>query len=577
MGDAWLSPVSVTATSNQLGCGCYSVKKNSYVWSLSHSLDFALTMKPKRRRLLYASLKMESFSLGATRLCFGKVSSASDRSFNGETTGLVSDFGLKKRGKHLCDLVVENRLEEKPEADRNRNRIHFLEERNEEMLSRRLLKLSRLNKARSALELFESMRISGLQPNAHACNSFLSCLLRNGNLQKVFIVFEFMRSKENVTGHTYSLLLKAVAEVKGCDSALRMFRELEKDPKHKSNFDVILYNTVISLCGRINNFGEAERIWRVMKGDGQIGTEVTYSLLVSIFVRCGRSELALDAYDEMINNRVSPREDAMYAMMNACTKEEKWALALKIFQSMLKKGMKPNLVACNTLINSLGKAGKVGLVLKVYSVAKSLGHKPDEYTWNALLTALYKAERHEDVLQLFDMVRSEKLCSLNEYLYNTAMMSCQKLGSWEKAVKLLYEMEVSGLTASTSSYNLVISSCEKSRNSKVALQVYEHMAQRGCKPDTFTYLSLVRSCIWGSLWDEVKDILKKVEPDVSLYNAAIHGMCLRREFKFAKELYVEMREMGLEPDVFIVLGSYLKHKLVSDIVVCGGVTTETKG
>lgn len=39
-----------------------------------------------------------------------------------------------------------------------------------------------------------------------------------------------------------------------------------------------------------------------------------------------------------------------------------------------------------------------------------------------------------------------------------------------------------------------------------------------------------------------------MEPDVSLYNAAIHGMCLRREFTFAKELYVKMREMGLEPD-----------------------------
>ena len=35
---------------------------------------------------------------------------------------------------------------------------------------------------------------------------------------------------------------------------------------------------------------------------------------------------------------------------------------------------------------------------------------------------------------------------------------------------------------------------------------------------------------------------------MSLYIAAIHGMCLRREFKLAKELYVEMREVGLEPD-----------------------------
>ena len=188
--------------------------------------------------------------------------------------------------------------------------------------------------------------------------------------------------------------------------------------------------------------------------------------------------------------------------ISACTKEDQWSLALKIFQSMLKKGMKPNLVACNALINTLGKAGKIGLVFKVYSVAKSLEHRPDEYTWNALLN------RYEDVLQLFDMIRSESLCGVNGYLYNRALMSCQKLGCWEKAVKLLYEMEGSGLAVSTPSYNLVISACEKSRQSKVALRVYEHMVQRECKADKFTYLSLVRSCIWGSLWDEVKDILK---------------------------------------------------------------------
>ncbi|CAN6802193.1 unnamed protein product [Brassica oleracea] len=475
MGDVWLSPVSITSTSNQLFCGCHSVKKSTCVWrnchwALSHSLDFSLTMKLKRRRLVHGSVKIESLSLGTTRMCFSKVSSEPDRG--------------------------EAMLEEKTEAVRNR--MHFLEERDEEMLSKRLLKLSRLDKLRSASELFDSMIISSLQPNAHACNSFLSCLLRNGNLQKVFTVFDYMKTKENFTGHTYSLWLKAVAEAKGCDSAIRTFRELEKDPKHKSYFDVILYNTVISLslCGRINNVYEAERVWRVMTRDGLIGTEVTYSLLVSIFVRCGRSNLALDAYDEMINNKISPREDAMHAMISAATKKDQWSLALKIFQCMSK----PSLVACNALMNSLGKAGRVGLAFKVYSAAESLGHKPDEYTWNALLTALYKANRYEDVLQLFDMVRREGLCCLNGYLYNTALMSCQKLGWWEKAVKLLYEMEGSGLEVSTSSYNLVITACEKSRQCKVALRVYEHMVGRECRADTFTYLPLVRSCVWGSLW-----------------------------------------------------------------------------
>ncbi|KAG5411854.1 hypothetical protein IGI04_008173 [Brassica rapa subsp. trilocularis] len=83
-----------------------------------------------------------------------------------------------------CGMSFLDRLEEKPEAVRSRSRIHFLEERDEEMLSKRLLKL------RSASELFDCMRVSTLQPNPHACNSFLSCLLRNGDLQKVFTVFD---------------------------------------------------------------------------------------------------------------------------------------------------------------------------------------------------------------------------------------------------------------------------------------------------------------------------------------------------------------------------------------------------
>lgn len=37
-------------------------------------------------------------------------------------------------------------------------------------------------------------------------------------------------------------------------------------------------------------------------------------------------------------------------------------------------------------------------------------------------------------------------------------------------------------------------------------------------------------------------------PNVSLYNAAIHGMCLRGRIELAKRLYMSMRDIGLVPD-----------------------------
>ncbi|XP_052196835.1 pentatricopeptide repeat-containing protein At3g29290 isoform X2 [Diospyros lotus] len=428
------------------------------------------------------------------------------------------------------------------------NRLYFLEERNEEILSGRILRLSRLNKTRSAMELYRSVEYSGLRPTLHACNSLISCLLRNGMLDDALRIFNSMITSETITGHTYSLVLKAISNAQGCDAALNMFEELERNGNAKRDFDAVVYNTMISVCGKVNNWVQALRIWRIMKHNGTTGTALTYRLLVCIFVRCGQNELAIDAYDEVMHNRLDPGDDAMQAIVGACCKEGKWDLALEVFRSMLNRGMKPSLITCNALINSLGKYRKVKLAFRIYSLMKSLGHVPDAYTWNALIGALYKADRHADALQLFERLKKEKNSRvLNSHLYNTCLMSCQKLGLWDKALQLLWQMEASGFPVPNASYNLVIGTCEVARKPKIALQVYEHMVHLKCAPDTFTLLSMIRCCIWGSLWHEVEEILN-VKPDASLYNAAIQGMCLRGNIALATKLYKKMRTSSLKPD-----------------------------
>lgn len=426
--------------------------------------------------------------------------------------------------------------------------LYYLEERDEEILSKRILNLSRLNKVRSVLELYRSMVFSGLLPDLHASNSLLSCLLRNGRLDDALKVFEFMKANEMLTGHTYSLVLKAVASSWGCDAALNMFEEAERDSISKKYFDVVVYNTMISMFGKVNNWVQAEIMWRSLLDNGHVGTVVTYRLLVCVFVRCGQHELALDAYQEMIRNQLNPSDDVMQAVIGACANEGKWDLALNVFESMLNSGMKPNLIAYNALINSLGKASKVELAFKVFDNLKLLGHAPDAYTWNALLCALYRANRHADVLLLFDSIRREHNSVLNLHIYNTALMSCQRLALWDRALQLLWQMEAFGFSISTASYNLVIGACEAARKPKIALQVYEHMVQQKHSPDTFTLLSLIRGCIWGSLWNKVEEILNQSEPNGSLYNAAIQGMCLTSNTDLARKLYIKIRELGLKPD-----------------------------
>ncbi|TKY45818.1 Pentatricopeptide repeat-containing protein [Spatholobus suberectus] len=208
----------------------------------------------------------------------------------------------------------------------------FLEELDENVLSNRILVLSRTNKIRSAVEYFRSMELSGLSPNIHACNSLISSLLRNGWFDDCFKVFNFTRAKGVTTGHTYSLILMAHAKAHGCDSALRFFRQLESECDAEKDFDAIVYNTMISICRNVDNWSEIERLWRSMKENGCAGTRVTYHLLIDSFVRCDQSDLALCAYREMVQNGFEPDSNTLNAIISVCAKEGKWDAALSVFE-----------------------------------------------------------------------------------------------------------------------------------------------------------------------------------------------------------------------------------------------------
>ncbi|CAK7327269.1 unnamed protein product [Dovyalis caffra] len=139
-----------------------------------------------------------------------------------------------------------------------------------------------------------------------------------------------------------------------------------------------------------------------MKKNGFHGTQVTYSLVVGISFHCSQSELALAAYNEMVQN------------------------ALNVFQNM--------------------------------------------------------ANQHVDSLQLFERIKTEQDCQLNEHLYNIARMSCPKLGLRDKALQLLWQVKASELPVSTASYDLAIGACEVARKPKFALEVYEHLVHQKFTP-----------------------------------------------------------------------------------------------
>ncbi|KAK1440789.1 hypothetical protein QVD17_06620 [Tagetes erecta] len=448
----------------------------------------------------------------------------------------------------LVKASIAYRSEEEVVDDVIENRLQFLEETDEKNLSWRLLKLSRADKVRSALELYASMDFMGLRPESHAFNAFLSCLLRNEEVDDALQVFESMKSDDRMSAHSYNLILQGVVKARGFEAAFEKFEELVTDEVHKKKVDYVLFNMMLTLCRENKDWSKTEFVWRMMKDNSCVGNTVTYRLLVNIFVMSSQYGLAIEAYLDMVQHGVEPDARTMEGVIIAFAKDGRWDFALSVFRGMMKRKENPNVITFNALIHSLGNNGQVNLAFKVYDCMKSLGHVPTSYTWNALLVALCRAERYGDALQLFEKVQQEAGTALGLHLYNTALTACKQLGAWKRALQILWQMENLGLPVPVTSYCRVIGACEVGNQPKVALQVYQHMVHQKKTPDTLTLLSLIRSCIWGSLYDEVHEILKLVPPNAHLYNAAVQGFCLREKTESATKLYQEMRELGLSSD-----------------------------
>ncbi|KAH9331747.1 hypothetical protein KI387_003855, partial [Taxus chinensis] len=395
-------------------------------------------------------------------------------------------------------------------------------------LSRMIIVHSRSNKVASAYSVYKRMGESGLQPDLHAYNSLIAALLRKGSIDTALRIFESMKKMIKPSEHTYSLLMKGVANSKSYEHALFLFQEMES--RDDLTPDIIVYNTLISACGKARKWNEVHQLWIKLKQSGCKEILVTYRLLVSTFVQCDQVELALEVYQDMIQNGWQANGDILKGLTCVCAKEGRWTLALDFFQKFVDLGLKPNIITYNMLIDSLGKVGEVDLAFKIYEHMQTVGHSADVYTAQGLLNGLNKTGQFSRSLRLFEHMKTSNNIEMDAMIYNVALVSCHRLGLWEKALQYVWGMEKSGIKPGSSSYNLLIATCEIAGQPKVALQVFEHMLSVDCAPDTFTYLPLIRACGNGLHLRELKQVLNSlpqtgVSANASIYNTLIQTLC----------------------------------------------------
>ena len=217
---------------------------------------------------------------------------------------------------------------------------------------------------KAAVSTFQEMKESGVQPDSVVYNILISILGRSGRMGHALKIFEEMEKtgvKPNAV--TMSTVMEMYNKSGKVVEGLEIFYRLRKDV----TCDVIVYNTVIKICGDAGLVTEAGQYFREMVEVGCQPNDWTYRNMISLYAKQGMA-----------------------------------GEAQNMFSSLTEAGYRPDVMAYTCLLQSYGNAKDYKKVKEILDEMASVNCATDDRLCCVVLNLLNTCDRNED----FELVRS---------------------------------------------------------------------------------------------------------------------------------------------------------------------------
>ncbi|KAL6638578.1 hypothetical protein ACP70R_023689 [Stipagrostis hirtigluma subsp. patula] len=286
--------------------------------------------------------------------------------------------------------------------------------------------------------------------------------------------------------------------------------------------DNITYSTLITAARRCRQFAKAVEWFERMYADGGVlPDEVTYSAVLDVYAQLGMKEEVLALFDRARGSGWKPDHVAFAVLAKMFGEAGDYEGIQFVFKEMRDVGVKPNIFVYNALLEALGKTGKPGLARSLFEEMTAQGVEPNARTLTALAKIYGRARWGRDALQLWEQMREKKLPADN-ILCNTLLSMCADVGLVAEAEKLFSEMK-------------------------------DPECEDVPKPDKWSYTAMIN--IYGSngdadraleLFAEMLEV--GIEPNIMSYTIVIQCLGKAQRIQRALEVLEAGLERGLKPD-----------------------------
>lgn len=290
--------------------------------------------------------------------------------------------------------------------------------------------LVKCNKAEIAIQIFREMQQRGLQGNTVLYTTLIKGFSKQHNLQQAIAIYDEMRSfqipRNTVTFNstidaavrcndmtcagtilqdmsecgiapdiiTFSTLIKGYCNQGDLQKAFRLGSEL-KDRGLKA--DEIVFNSLLDGCVKasdlrcgLNTFAEMHRI-------GIQHSQVTMSILIKLFTKCGRCDRAFNLIRDIEIEYGEAVTGPIYQCLLKCCTRHQLSLGMRVLEVM-----RPDPAMFSMMAVALASAGKTEQCLSVVNRAYELGVDFPHASLRELFEVLPRDDRSAELLKYLD-------------------------------------------------------------------------------------------------------------------------------------------------------------------------------
>merc|ERR1719201_3142660 len=210
-----------------------------------------------------------------------------------------------------------------------------------------------------ALEMYDVMRESKVQPNLATFNALIDVCARNGNVEKAGQLFRDMCMLGVAPDLiTYSTVIKGYCVQGDLEQAIQLFTLMRKRGVMP---DAVLFNSIMDGAARKQMTSLVEQVLGDMEGCGIAPSNFTLSILVKLYGRAQDLDTALRHVEAMPAKYGFVANDQVYTcLVAACANCGRMAPAYEVFRKLAS----PDAKAYTTVINGALKHNDVSGALQ---------------------------------------------------------------------------------------------------------------------------------------------------------------------------------------------------------------------